>query len=273
MPWTISKILKQIDLKFGEKHSAYRVKQFVKEEVNYRFNKGWSRPLKYAAKRTQLIKALHWTEILNLIADWKILVNVDKSSFDRSTKSQYSWLPVSERCPIVNDMWKRKVTLILSTWNSGEWLAMIVAGTVDSIKFSVFLKLLELLFKNIYEDGDLPIVVLDNSRTYSSKLTKRILKDLLFQVRFSALYLPEVAPVEQAFWMIKSKLRSLGGVSVINFKTPEGLEKIFQLLESIGDKSWIRAWVRVIKEAKFTILWKLATSTLFESDANMLEVK
>ena len=95
---------------------------------------------------------------------------------------------------------------------------MIVAGTVDSIKFSVFLKLLELLFKNIYEDGDLPIVVLDNSRTYSSKLTKRILKDLLFQVRFSALYLPEVAPVEQAFWMIKSKLRSLGGKSS-NFLT------------------------------------------------------
>ena len=246
-PRTIGKILKQVELKFGEKQSAYRVKQFVKREMNYRFKKGWSRPLKYAAKRTQIIKMLYWTELLNLMVDGKTLVNVDKSSFDRSAKNHYSWLPVGESCPVINDILTGKVTLILGTWNSGEWLAIIVVGKVDSLKFSVFLKLLILLFKNICQDGDLPIVVLDNARTHSSRFTKKVIKDSHFQTRFSAPYWPELAPVEQAFWMIKSKLRSLGGASKINFERPNGFEKIFQLLESIQDTSWIQAWARVIK--------------------------
>ena len=76
-PKTISMIQKQIELNFGKKHSAHRVKQFVKEEMSYRFKKGWFRPLKYAAKRAQLIKALYWTEFLSMIVDGKIIVNVD----------------------------------------------------------------------------------------------------------------------------------------------------------------------------------------------------
>ena len=127
---------------------------------------------------------------------------------------------------------------------------MIVVGTLNSLKFSVFMKLLEFLFKNIYEERNFPIVVLNNARTHSSKFTKRIMKDLLFELRFSAPYWPEVAPVEQAFWMIKSKLRSMGGTSAINLENPEGLAKVFQLFESIGDSSWIRAWIKVIKEEK-----------------------
>ena len=272
-PRTISMIQKQIELKFGEKHSTYRVKQFVKEEMSYRFKKGWSRPPKYATKRTQLIKVLYWTEFLSMLVDGKTIVNVDESSFNRSTKSQYSWLPIGEGCQIINDTLKGKVTLVLGTWSSWEWLAMIVVGTLNSLMFSVFLKLLELLFKNIYEKRNFPIVVLDNSRTHSSKFTKRIMKDLLFELRFSAPYWPEVAPVEQAFWMIKSKLRSMGGTSAINLEKPEGLAKVFQLFESIGDSSWIKAWIKVIKEAKLTILKKLATAIHPGSDTNMLEAK
>ena len=168
---------------------------------------------------------------------------------------------------------KGKTTLILGTWSSWEWLAMIVVGTVNSIKFCVFLKLLELIFNDIYEEGNLSTVVLDNAKTHSSKFTKIIIKDLLFELRFSAPYWPEVAPVEQAFWMIKSKFRSMGSVSVINFEKLEGIKKIFQILESISDSSWIRAWVKVIKEAKLTILEKLAAAVHPEKDANMLEVK
>ena len=148
---------------------------------------------------------------------------------------------------------------------------MIVVGKIDSLKFSVFLKLLGLLLKNICQDGDLPIVVLDNARTHSFRFTKKVIKDSHFQTRFSAPYWPKLVSVEQAFWMIKSKLRSLGGVSKINFERPNGFEKIFQLLESIQDTSWIQAWARVIKEAKMTILKKLVAQARQEDDANVLE--
>ena len=63
----------------------------------------------------------------------------------------------------------------------------------------------------------------------------------------------------------------MGGASTINFERPNGFEKIFQLLESIQDTSWIQAWARVIKEAKLTILKELVAQARQEGDANVLE--
>ena len=48
----------------------------------------------------------------------KTLINVDESSFDRSTRNNYSWLPKGEDNPIVNDRVSGKATLILATWNT-----------------------------------------------------------------------------------------------------------------------------------------------------------
>ena len=69
----------------------------------------------------------------------------------------------------------------------------------------------------------------------------------------------------------KIKTAEFGGASTINFERPNGFEKIFQLLESIQDTSWIQAWARIIKEAKLTILKKLVAQAKQEGDANVLE--
>ena len=80
------------------------------------------------------------------------------------------------------------------------------------------------------------------------------MKDLIYQVKFSEPYWPEVAHIEQTFRVIKSKLRSIGGISIINFEKEEEIKKIFRWLNSICNHSLVKAWIEAIKEAKRTII-------------------
>ena len=217
----------------------------------------------YASERTQHIKTVFWTEFLLLVAKGEIIINWDESSFDRSVKNQFSWLPVGRSWPIINDRIKGRASLILATWNTGEWICMIVQGTIDSQKFWFFLELLESVSKNSFMRAEKsPIVILDNARTHSSKITKRAIQNLDIQTRFLAPYWPEVAPVERIFGKIKSKLRSMGGTLNIDFSRRKGVEIIFYLIWSIGKESWKSAWLEVIKEAKESILESLTKMKL-----------
>ena len=132
-----------------------------------------------------------------MLIDGKVVINVDESNFDRFIKNQYSWLHIGKSEAILNDSIKGKATLILATLSTGNWFAVITVGTEDSKKLWVFLKLLEYVLKeNSDEFKNLPTVVLDNAWTHSSNLTKKVIKHLACDVRFSSPYCPEVALVE-----------------------------------------------------------------------------
>ena len=223
--------------------------------MKYTYKKGSSRPPIYGARRTQLTKALFWTELLSFIGKGEVVINLDESSFDRSTKSEFSWLPVGESCQIINDRLKGRASLIQATWNTSEWLAMVLLDTINSQKFWFFLKILkEIISRWDGNNQKSPIVIFDNARTHSSKITKSIIKELDLQVRFWAPYWPEVAPVERIFGKIKSKWRVLGGSMSIDFSKRKGVELIFRIINSIKKDSLMKAWIDVIKEAKMSII-------------------
>ena len=254
-PRTTKMIQKHIEMKLRESYKSHKISKFVCEEMRYSYKKGSSRPAKYGTKRVQLVKVLHWAELLKLFLDGKVVINVDESSFDRSVKNQYSWLPRGKNAPIINDTIQGKATLIVGTWSTGEWFSVAIVGTVNSVKFCVFLKLLEIMLQEIYSDEeDFPIVVLDNAKTHTSKLSKKLIGHLAYGVKFSAPDWPEVAPVEQVFKKIKSKLRSSEGISIINFEKEKGLATIFRLLHSIEPNSSVNDWIQIIREARRTII-------------------
>ena len=134
-------------------------------------------------------------------------------------------------------------------------------GTVDSEKFCIFMKLLELIVQALHSnDAETPTVLIDNARTHTSKVTKRIINSLSFKTRYLAPYCPEVAPVEQAFGLIKSKLRAYDPYFSINFDKQSGVETILKLISSISNASWSKAWLDVIRESKKTILGRVMTN-------------
>ena len=257
-PWGpkyISMVKNQIKSELRETYSLHRIRDFVKKEMRFSYKKGSSRPQIYATQRTQLIKALFWTELLLLVAKGEVIINWDESSFDRSVKRQFSWLPKGKNLPIINDKLKGRASLILATWNTGEWIGMVVLGTVDSDKFWLFLGLLKTLIDSRNDSIEKsPIIIFDNARTHSSIKTINTIKDLSLPVRFLAPYCPEAAPIERIFGKIKSKLRVLGWTQNIDFSKKNGVEIIFSLVKSLTKESWLKAWTDVIKEARLSII-------------------
>ena len=200
-PWgprSISMVKDYLESKLREEYPLHKIRSYVKREMEFAYKKGSSRPPVYATMRSQLVKALFWTELLLLMAKGEIIINLDESSFDRSVKRQFSWLPVGRSYPIINDKLKGRASLILATWNTGEWISMVVLDTVDSEKFWFFLELLKVTISNNNSDiTKPPIIILDNARTHSSIKTINKIKDLDLQIRFLAPYWPEIAPLKE----------------------------------------------------------------------------
>ena len=137
-------------------------------------------------------------------------------------------------CAIINDQLKGKATLILTTWSNSKWFSIVVAGTIDSEKLWIFIKFLELIIKAEQKNPlKIPPVIVDNTRTHTSRLTKEMASKLVYKIRFFASYYPEIAPVEQAFGIIKLKIRSQGVQRIINFDKDEGIRILLNLLASI----------------------------------------
>ena len=129
---------KHLESKLKETYSTQKIKKYAKKEMKYTYKKGCWRPPIYSTRRTQLVKALFWVELISFIAKGEVIINWDVSSFDRSMKKEYSRLPVRKSSQIINDRLKRRATLILATWNTWEWTAMVVLDTVNKEKFWFF---------------------------------------------------------------------------------------------------------------------------------------
>ena len=195
-----------------------------------------------------------------MISKEDVIINIDESSFNRYIRREYSWLSKGRSTPIVNDRTKRRAWLTLATWNTGVWLAMALSETMDSKRFCLFLKILELIIsRHCHNFEKLLTVIMDNARTHSSRLTKKVIEGLEFKIRFLTPYCPEVAPVERVFGLIKSKLRFIGGTQSINFDKQEGIELIFELIISIREDSWKQTWIGVIREGRRSIVSTMLT--------------
>ena len=95
-PKSIPMLKKHLESKLKESYSTQKIRNYVKKEMKYTYKKGCSRPPIYSTRRTQLVKALFWAELLSFISKGEVIINWDESSFDRSVKKEFSWLPVGK---------------------------------------------------------------------------------------------------------------------------------------------------------------------------------
>ena len=135
---SLRKIQRQIQEDKKECYNIHTLRRFLKEKLKYWYKKGSSSPIKYRDNRIHSAKFLFWSELLLMILRGETIINVDESSFDRSIRINYSWFPRGADSSIINDRVKGKATLILGTRNTGEWIGVVIIGTVDSIKFCIF---------------------------------------------------------------------------------------------------------------------------------------
>ena len=248
-PTNIRRIWEAVYNKFGEKYSSHILKRFIKEELRYNFKKACSRPPKYYQPSTKIAKGLFWTELLRMIYNKKTIFSVDKWSFIRAAKMEYSWLPIGKSSAVVNDIWKGSASLMLSVGSNSQRFGVVKIGTVDSKIFSIFSDLLEkVLLKSIHNNNSVPVVILDNARVHTSHYTKTVMNNLKLEVWSTPPYCPEVAPVEHVFRAVKAKLRSRNPAQTIDFNKQSRMKVIKDCWVSLGKSTIQSAWTEVIKE-------------------------
>ena len=254
-PITLAKIRNEIFEKFRIDFGIHTIRRLLRNELKYTYRKGSSRTQKYATSRIIGVKKLFCTELLKMLLTKELIINVDESSWDRSLKMEYSWFPRSRSYSIINNIFTGKANLILGTMKNDDWIAMIHSETGDSLKFWLFLKVLEKVWLIWRREISLNLTILvDNAIIHTSKLTKSICEGMNILLRLTPPYWPEVAPVEQIFCALKSKLVSSECKGANNFGKIRGLTHIANWLGELSSETWMGAWTNVCQEMKRTIV-------------------
>ena len=70
--------------------------------MNFSFKKGTSRMIASKIASLRELQSIYSCRMLRALKDDELLINVDESSYSRSIKRDYSWLPKGISSPIIN---------------------------------------------------------------------------------------------------------------------------------------------------------------------------
>ena len=139
-PITIKKNFKNsIDKTFDSNTKELDIREFLRTDLRFSYKRGSSRPVTSKKKTSVYLWSIFSSRILSAVYKKRLIVNIDKSSYNRSVKSNYSWLPIGCSSPILNTNCTGSTTIILGLFSNGHWLWMSVNGTVKAKHFFNFL--------------------------------------------------------------------------------------------------------------------------------------
>ena len=234
--------------------------RFIKEELQYCYKRGSSRFHLSTNINLKYMQSIFASRALRDLFSGKIFINVDGSSFTKSVKSDYLWLPRRETHPIVNTWGTGRAVVLFALISNGEWLWFVSKNTTDSKIFWNFIILLSNYIEQWMDFSSFEWeLLLDNASIHLSAVTKHITKKLGLRMRFLPQYSPKLAPVELVFGMLKSKLRAKKSRQVVKYSMMNGRKEICNALSEFSKIKASRLWTIFIFEAKKVILeWRAA---------------
>ena len=187
-------------------------------------------------------------KVIDFITAKKLVFNIDESTYSRSIKCNYSWLPRGESSAIINSNRTGKAYVIFRLSTDGNWLAVISDKTTDSEVFWRYLLLLN-KFVAIWMKAETNDVVytLDNARYHVSSKTKKAAEQLEMKLMLLPPYSPSLAPTELIFGVSKRKLASQRKLKVFNFNKSSGKMEIIKLFKMIDQSFERRIWIQFLK--------------------------
>ena len=228
---------------------------FMRRKLRYTYKRGSSRVFACKRRETPYLQSIFCSRVLGELHRNQIAINVDESSFSRSVKWHYSWLPKGRSSPIVNTNWTGSVSMIFSLFSNGEWIWVLKNGTTNSEDFTKFLLILETYWKKwLNIDPSSTFVTLDNAATHTSKRTRLAAQFLKFKFYFLPPYSPTLAPVELVFGILKRKISFKRRDKSISFGKKSGDEAITEAIKTLPTQLGLRLWAKFIHEAKEWIL-------------------
>ena len=193
--------------------------------------------------------------MISLLSKQKLVVNWDESSFSRSVKSSYSWLPKGSSHPILNLKCKGVVTIISGILSNEDWIARAFGTTAKSKEFWLYLAVLAKFLEYwIKVDLDSCYIMLDNAPTHLSRKTKAFSKYVGLRLWHIPPYSPELAPVELMFGAMRKSISYNQHFIDIHFGKSSRNKALFCSLSKINNNSVIGMWRYFVEQTQIWIM-------------------
>ena len=230
----------------------------MQNELGYSYKRGASRSFLSKNPKLVYMQAVFAARMLSWINNSKVIINVDESSYTKSTKIDYSWLPRGKSYPIINTHWKASLNWIFAITTQGQWIALLNNNTIKSNEFWRFLFILK---KFMEECTDISIndviITLDNAPIHCSIKTKAWAAKLRFSLEWLPPYTPNFASVETVFGMTKTMIARKKNTKCLDFSRSTGANWLKDSLFILTDIKVKSLWTDFINEAKLSIFTAL----------------
>ena len=258
--------------KFNENIDRFKIQSFIKSEMKYSYKKGSWRIATIKVKHLEEMQTIYSWRIFRGLRQQELIINIDESSYSRTIKRNYSWLPIGYLSPILNTRWTGRVSIIFSLFNTGDWLWMSVGGTTKSKEYCLFLMILDSYTKMWVCKQRTPIkLMVDNASIHVSKESKRIWNYLNFEIHALPPYSPNLSPVEMIFGISKRKIAFVPSSTKINFSSSRGRMTIINSFNTLSKRVIVGLWRELVKQAKICIMKTInknrEKNLLFETQA------
>ena len=238
---TIRSIQDRIKHDLGEQVKPNWIKQFMKSGIRYSYKRGSNRNLRAQDPDSIYMKAIFSWNLFNDIRDGNLIINIDESSFSRSVKSNYFWLPINKSSGIVNVDAQGRTTMIWGLLSSGDRIWLMVDDTVNSQDFWVFLYILKIFLDSNYQNLWAKItLLLDNASIHLTNEVKRVATKYGIRILGLPPYWLHLAPVEFVFGLVKGSIKNSSKNQGIDFSRSSGKRAIINGLEYLTREKVIK---------------------------------
>ena len=184
----------------GREIKQHWISNFLKNELGYSYKRGSDRNTRASSSTSIYKQAIFWCKLIAKLHAECLVINIDESSFGRSVKQNYAWLPKNHSSGIVNVGALGRTTLIFALMSTGSWMGLLVNETVTGQGFNLFLYLLMIYIDSTFKDLiSKAIVTIDNASIHLTTDNKKTAANCKFEMLGLPPYLPHLALVEYVF--------------------------------------------------------------------------
>ena len=231
------------------------IKNFIKTELKYSYKKGSKRPVACTKEDLIYMQSIFSWRVVKDLHEGKLLVNIDESSYGRSIKRDYSWLPVGVSNPILNINWAGRASIVFGLISTGSWLWMGVDETVKSLEYCIFIMILNAYLQglNLKWEASSTKLLVDNASIHISSESVNVWTYYGFEINSLPPYSPNLAPVEMVFGLSKKLISKKYTKKKINFENRSGKLAIMNSFAGLDTKLCLKLWGEIVRQAGIVI--------------------
>ena len=190
-PYTVKDVKEYIDDTNEADYPSRIIRNVMINDLNLSFKQCKSRPMTFNVSKIKAARKLFWAHFVGKLGPSTLIINVDESTFSRTSKINYSWSKKGRCVELKNTPFSGSVSMILAIFSNGCWMCLLTPQSINSNIFIYFVNKLKGWLEESNQFGYTNVtLILDNCPSHQSSKSKIKLSKLGYLVCF----LPSIVP-------------------------------------------------------------------------------